>query len=88
VIDGNSITGGGIHEHADGVDVVVAGIINLGIRLEAIPLRSWEMVLGIDWLNRNNPLVDWQAGTVRQQRELPPIHAATTARELDDVSKN
>lgn len=65
-IDGSSISSGPITSHL--VSTISLGAHAESIQLEATSLGHYDVVLGLPWLRRHNPVIDWGAGTLTFSR--------------------
>ena len=62
VIDGRPIASGAV-THTCRIDLDLSGVIKT-ISLDATQLGTYPIILGMPWLRKQNPLVDWRRNRV------------------------
>lgn len=83
LIDGtDSVAGKITHYVTENLDMGKLG--RQQVHLQITRLESFPVVLGMPWLRKYNPIIDWQACTVRLKGEQ--LCAATTTSRAEDLT--
>ncbi|KAJ1114308.1 hypothetical protein NDU88_002547 [Pleurodeles waltl] len=69
-VDGTPLKSGSLTEHTEDVGLIFNGVSpehKERIRLDIIEAPQYEIILGMPWLRKHNPVIDWQTKTVSFQ---------------------
>ncbi|KAJ1157947.1 hypothetical protein NDU88_010644 [Pleurodeles waltl] len=69
-VDGTPLKSGPLTEQTEDVGLVFSGVSPARreiIRLDIIEAPQYEIILGMPWLRKSNPVIDWQTKTVSFQ---------------------
>jgi len=57
------------------------------LRFQLITLGNYPLILGMDWLRKHNPAIDWEEGTVRPTCQSRHLLSTLPSQALADIPK-
>ena len=82
--DGTPSQGGPIDSHCEVIISAPPSSFHDRLHLEVALIGNYDVILGLPWLKKHNPMVDWKAGTLDIFRDTTPLSTTSGIFSLEE----